>query len=91
MKYDIIDKFTDLAGKIRIIVDLGSNEATMFKFNKEPDNLKGEVDRYLVNKSVEDAKNAEEKAKRVALDKLGDITSLDDLNIMIMVKQDELA
>lgn len=54
MKYQILRKETDIAGKIRVWVDVGNEEIQIFKFQKTPiaAKVETEVDRFIIGKEI---------------------------------------
>lgn len=61
MKYQILRKETDIAGKIRVWVDIGNSEVQIFKFSKEPvsQEIRSVVDNLLIARQREKEKELE--------------------------------
>ena len=61
MKYQILRKEIDIAGKIRVWVDIGNGEVQIFKFSKEPvlQEIRDVVDNLLMARQREKEKELE--------------------------------
>ena len=54
-KYQTLRKEKDIAGKIRVWVDMGNEEVQILKFQKNPkaEEIRTEVDRFLMAKKID--------------------------------------
>lgn len=68
MKYDILRQETDMAGKIRLWVDLGNGQVQILKFGKMPGKgiIQAEVDKVLAQPALDKMRELETIDQEIA-------------------------